>query len=196
MTPLVAWLCYRLDPRDLMAFGGILMGSGILMMTGLTHLWAANEVLPPLLIQSVAAPFIALPIMVLITEDITIRDIPWIASLVHIVRTVGTAVGLAAVSTFVRVQEQVHSNLIGLHVQAGSVAVQSRLDALSPTLDARAAGAPDAMAQATALLARTVQREAFVMAYADAFLVLGVTFLLATLAVLFFRRASLPGKFL
>jgi DHA2 family multidrug resistance protein len=32
--------------------------------------------------------------MVLITEDITIRDIAWIASLVHIVRTVGTAVGL------------------------------------------------------------------------------------------------------
>jgi len=32
--------------------------------------------------------------MVLITEDITIRDIAWIASLVHIVRTFGTAVGL------------------------------------------------------------------------------------------------------
>ena len=41
-----------------------------------------------------AAPFVALPTLVLITEDITIRDIAWIASLVHIVRTVGTAVGL------------------------------------------------------------------------------------------------------
>ena len=80
-------------------------------------------------------------------------------------------------------EEQIHSNLIGLQVQAGSVTVQSRLDALSQTLDARAAGAPDATAQATALLAHTVQREAFVMAYADAFLALGVTFLLATLAV-------------
>lgn len=133
--------------------------------------------------------------MVLITEDISIREIPWIASLVHIVRTVGSAVGVAAVGTFVRVEEQVQSNLLGLHITATSGPTGQRIEALSQTLMSHL---PDVTATkaATALIARLVQREAFVLAYRDAFLLLGSMMLAATLIGFLFRKTPLPGKLL
>jgi len=196
LMPFVAWLCYRLDPRHLMAFGAALTGMGLLAMTGLTHDWNTNQVLLPLVIQSSAAPFVAIPTMVLITEDITMREIPWIASLVHMVRTVGSAVGIAAIGTFIRVQEQIQSNLLGLHVTAAGGPAAQRLDALSQALDSYFPDTVGATKAATALVARLVQREAFVLAYRDAFLLLGGMMLIAALISLLFRRPILPGKLL
>ena len=195
LTPVVAWLCYRIDPRNLSPVGGILMGVGLLFGSGLTSLWTADQIMPSLVLQSIGGPFLAIPIMVIITEDIMLVEIPWIASLAHIFRTVGTAVGVAFVGTLIRVQEQVHSNLIGLHVEAGDVAVQDRISATAHALASRAA-AGEVTTLATALLARTVQREAFVMAYANGFVVLGILILAATTASVVMRPTKLPGKLL
>lgn len=196
LTPVVAWLCYRVDPRNLLAVGGILTGGGILMAVNLSSVWAAGDFLLPVMLQALGAPLLAVPTMVLITEDIQFQEIPWIASLVHIVRTVGSAVGMALVATVVRVQEQVHSNLIGLHVHSGNPEALSRMEALARTLRPRAPGEQDAVGQATAMVARVVQREAYTMSYADAFFLLGIIMLLATVASLVMRRPSLPGRFL
>ncbi|HEV7339007.1 MAG TPA: DHA2 family efflux MFS transporter permease subunit [Bosea sp. (in: a-proteobacteria)] len=196
LMPLVAALCYRVDPRWLLMLGAALQGVGLMMMAGLTSQWQANEVLLPLFLQSSAAPFLAIPIMVLITEDISLREIPWIASLVHIMRTVGSAVGVAAVGTFIRVQEQTQSNLLGQHVIAGSPQTGQRLELLTQMLSERLTDAEAATRAATALIARTVQREAFVLAYRDAFLVLALMMFASILVALCFRKTTLPGKLL
>ncbi len=196
LTPVVAWLCYRVDPRNLLAVGGILTGGGILMAVNLSSVWAAGDFLMPVMLQALGAPLLAVPTMVLITEDIQFQEIPWIASLVHIVRTVGSAVGMALVATVVRVQEQVHSNLIGLHVHSGNSEALIRIETLARTLRPRASGEQDAIGQATAMVARVVQREAYTMSYADAFFLLGIIMLLATVTSLAMRRPSLPGRFL
>lgn len=195
LMPLVAWLCYRLDPRRLMAFGAVLTGAGLLSMQGLTHAWSGDEVILPLILQSCAAPFVAIPTMVMITEDISIREIPWIASLVHIVRTVGSAIGVAVIGTFIRMQEQIQSALIGLYVTGQGVGGR-RIEALAQALDSHFADPAAGARAATQLVARLVQREAYVLAYRDAFLLLGGLMLLATLVSFCFRRTSLPGKLL
>jgi MFS transporter, DHA2 family, multidrug resistance protein len=196
LAPVVVWLCYRVDPRNLLALGGMLMGGGLLLSANITGLWASEEFLLPLLLQSVGGSLVAIPTMVLITEDITLQEIPWIASLVHIVRTIGSAIGLALVTTTVRVQEQVYSNLIGQHVESGDVDVAARIETLAQTVLPRAANPQEAVGQATALLARTVQREAYVLSYTDAFLLIGAIMLLATALSLALRKTLLPGRFL
>ena len=196
LTPLVAWMLYRMDPRNLLAFGLLLFGVGTLMLTNLTHLWIGDQLLPSLLVQSVAAPFVAVPLMVLMTEEITVREIPWIASLVHITRTVGSAVGLALVATFTRKQEQVHSALTGLHVQGGDAMVQARQEATAAGLEAQGVDPTTAAAKASATLAGVIQREAFVLAYSDMFLILGLLMAAMSLVTLFMYRPKLPGKFL
>lgn len=196
LTPLVAWMLYRMDPRNLLAFGLILFGAGVLMLTGLTHLWIGDQLLPSLLVQSVAAPFVAVPLMALMTEEITVREIPWIASLVHITRTVGSAVGLALVVTFTRKQEQVHSALTGLHVQGSAAAVQARLDVTAARLQTQGIDPTTAAAKTSSTPAEVVQREAFVLAYSDMFLILGLLIAAMSLVTLLMSRPKLPGKFL
>ncbi|PSS59725.1 hypothetical protein C6558_36775 [Ensifer sp. NM-2] len=92
------------------------------------------------MLKAVGAPLIAVPTMVAITEDITFPEIPWIASLAHIVRTVDSAVGMVLVTTLVRVREQVHSNLLGLHVQSGNVDVTARLKTLASQFRSHGSG--------------------------------------------------------
>lgn len=196
LAPIAAWLCYKIDPRNLLAAGGLIMGAGILMSVNLTAVWTSNEFLLPLLFQSIGAALLAVPIMVLITEDITFQEIPWIASLVHIVRTVGTTVGMALVGTIVRVQEQSHSYLLGLYVQGGDSEVQARIESVARMLQSRATDENDATQQATLILARIVQRESFLLSYCDAFLALGLLILIATALSLLLRKIQLPGKFL
>ncbi|MDB5599098.1 MAG: drug resistance transporter, EmrB/QacA subfamily [Xanthobacteraceae bacterium] len=196
LMPLVAALCYVVDPRRLLMLGGALLGASLLMMAGLTHQWSTNEILLPLILQSSAASFLALPIMVLITEDTALREIPWVASLVHIMRTVGSVIGVAVVGTFVRVQEQVHSNMLGNYVTAGSNQVGQRIETLSQILSSQIPDADVAARAAMALVARTLQREAFVLAYRDAFLLLGVMMLVSIVAAMCFRKSLLPGRWL
>ena len=97
-------------------------------------------------------------VMVKITEDVALREIPWIASLVDIVRTVGW----------------------------------QGIGTLSQILSSRFLEADVAARTATALIARTPQREAFVLAYRDAVLLLGVMMLLSILAALCFRNPCSP----
>jgi DHA2 family multidrug resistance protein len=101
-------------------------------------------------------------VMVLITEDVALREIPWIASLVHIVRTVGW----------------------------------QRIGTLSQILSSRFLEADVAARAATALIARTLQREAFVLAYRDAFLLLGVMMLMVDPGSALLPQPLLPGGLL
>ena len=196
LAPFVAWLCYRIDPRNLLAAGGLLTAAGIMIAVNVTNGWIADDFLVAVLLQALGAPLIAIPTMVVITEDITFQEIPWIASLVHIIRTLGSAVGMALVTTLVRMQEQLHSNLLGLHVQSGAAEVDQRLQVLANGFRVSGASAPDALAQATAVIGRSLQREAFVLSYSDAFFVLGIVTLLAVAITLGMRRPAMPGRFL
>jgi MFS transporter, DHA2 family, multidrug resistance protein len=85
----------------------------------------------------------------------------------------GAQLGSAFIQTFVRVREQTYSNLIGLHVDAGSLLTNQRLDEYAKAIAGRSVGAPEAAARADALLARAVQDQAYVLAYIDGFMVLG-----------------------
>jgi DHA2 family multidrug resistance protein len=195
LTPLIAWLCFKIDVRNLIAFGAIVFGAGVLVGTKMTSVWTGHEFMPALLLQTVGACFLSVPVMALVTEDIFVPEIPWLASMVQLTRTVGSSVGLALVGTVVRVREQVHSNITGLHVQGGGIATQDRLDILAASLAAKA-GAADASSQAVALIARTIQRESYVLAYQDALYTLAVIILLSALMAIFLKPTKLPGRFL
>jgi DHA2 family multidrug resistance protein len=194
LAPFVAWLCYRFEPRNLVVFGAILFSTGVMLSTGVTSAWTGDQFMIPMLMQTLGAPFLAVPVMVVVSEDITFPQIAWIATWVHIVRTVGTAIATAAIGTLVRVQEQIHSNLIGLHIQTGDLDVQARLDGIGSALKSSLKSL-DVSGPALGLLAKTVQKEAFVLAYADALYVIAFLVLGAAVSGLLMRRTPLPGRF-
>lgn len=193
LAPIAAWLCYRFAPRNLIVLGAIAFSAGLSIAAVPTNLWNGDQFMIAMLIQSVASPFMAVPVMLIITEDITFPQIPWIAMWVHIVRTVGTTIATAAVTTYVRIDEQINSNLLGLHVRQGDHTVQTWLDTAAMPFNTSLGG--NAAAAATTQLARAVQREAFVLTYGDALHALWLITLFAALAGLLMRPTKVPGKF-
>ena len=87
-----------------------------------------------------------------------------------------------------RVREQVHSNLIGLHLTEGSSAVGQVTTQFAAPFDNRPTGLGEAAAQGLGVLASLVRREAYVLAYIDAFWLVAWVSLLGILLVLLLRQ--------
>jgi hypothetical protein len=92
-----------------------------------------------------------------------------IATTIQIARWLGSQIGSAVIQTFVRVREQIYSNLIGLHVVTGLPATAQATAQLAGPFGSRATGFGEPAAQGTAVLASIVRREAYVRAYVGAF---------------------------
>jgi MFS transporter, DHA2 family, multidrug resistance protein len=87
------------------------------------------------------------------------------------------------IQTFVRVREQVYSNLIGLHVVTGLPATEQATAQLAGPFGSRTIGTGDPAAQGLGVLANVVRREAYVLAYIDAFWLIAWVSLLGILLV-------------
>ena len=89
--------------------------------------------------------------------------------------------------TFVRVREQVYSNLIGLHVVAGCRRPSRRPRSWPAHSAAARRALATPAAQGAGVLASLVRREAYVLAYIDAFWLIAWVSLLGILLVLLLR---------
>ena len=96
--------------------------------------------------------------------------------------------------TFVRVREQLYSNLIGLHVTTGSLLTDQRLADYARAVTGRSVGQAEASARATALLAGAVQRQAYVLAFIDTFMVIGFGMIAALLLMLLLRAPPVQSS--
>ena len=91
------------------------------------------------------------------------------------------------IQTFVRVREQVYSNLIGLHVISGLASTEQTTAQLASPFGNRATGIGDPAAQGAGVLANFVRREAYVLSYIDAFWLTAWVSLLGILLILLLR---------
>jgi MFS transporter, DHA2 family, multidrug resistance protein len=169
VLPLAA-LLQRVDPRWVLALGSMLIGTACLMATNLTSQWATDDFLPSQILQAIGQSFALTALLMLIVRSIDFADALTIGSLLQISRLFGGEIGTAFMQTFVRVREQVHSNLIGLHVDGLATQTIDRLATYRGALGARTADLGEAAAQATKLLAANVAQQASVLAYIDGFL--------------------------
>ena len=114
----LGWLLSRVDARWVLAFGAILIGIASLMGTALTQDWATDDFLPSQVLQAVGQSFALTAVVVLAVRSMSPADVLTIGTLLQTSRLFGGEIGTAFMQTFVRVREQVHSNLIGLHVDS------------------------------------------------------------------------------
>jgi MFS transporter, DHA2 family, multidrug resistance protein len=106
---------------------------------------------------------------------------------VQLARLGGAEIGVALITTWLRVREQIHSNYLGQHVAQGYQNVSRMLSHLSGQFAAR--GEARAPARAVAYMASLVERESTVLAYIDGF---WLTFWLAMLGIFFVLSFARP----
>ena len=188
IVPFAAWLLRRIDARLVLLVGFSTISFGCWMDTGLTHDWAGVDFLPSQCVEAVGLAFSITGLVTYAVSHITPPQAAAIAATIQIARLMGAEIGSGGIQTFVRIREQTYSNLIGLHVQSGAeqiVGVAARFTNLFST---HATGADNPTAQGLAMLASLVQREAYVLAYIDAFWLIAWVSLLGIVLLLFLRR--------
>src|SRR6185503_4399165 len=92
------------------------------------------------------------------------------ASFIHCIRLFGGEAATALMQRLISIREQFHSNMLGLHVDAGNWLTTERVQLLAQVLFPGSAGAEDAQARAALLLGGQVKLQAYTLAYADGYL--------------------------
>ena len=123
------------------------------MATDLTSDWATDDFLPSQILQAIGQSF-ALTALVCCWSCASINpaDALTIGALLQISRLFGGEIGTAFMQTFVRMREQVHSNLIGLHVDSLAGLTADRLALYRNAVGAHTADLAVAAARGTSLL--------------------------------------------
>jgi DHA2 family multidrug resistance protein len=192
LVPLSIFLMRRMDARSVLVIGLAAFAAAGLLGTQVTHGWSLGDFAPMVLLQSLGQAFTLLPLVVMALSNADATRATAFAAYIQVVRLVGAETGISLMATWLRVREQIHSNLIGQHVVNGSVDVNHILAQLSGLFASH--GTAVAPARALGLLSATVQREANTLAYIDGFW-LTVWFAIAALGLVALIGRAPAGPF-
>ncbi|HEY4043495.1 MAG TPA: MFS transporter [Rhodopila sp.] len=190
----LASLLRRIDGRWILALGAALIGVACWVATDLTSEWATVDFLPSQILQALGQSFALTALLTLIVRSINPADALAIGCLLQISRLFGGELGTAFMQTFVRVREQIHSNLVGLHVDGTAGLTIDRLQAYGSVVAAHTADLGQASGGAAKLLASTVAQQASVLSYIDGFTAAAAGAFVGLLLVALMRRPP-PSPF-
>ncbi len=193
ITVVVAvWLLRRIDARIVALLGLTSFAIAAWMGTRITHEWAPDNFIPMALVQAVGQGLTFTALLIFVVSNLNpARAIAFVAY-IQVLRLNVIEVATTAMTTWLRVRQQVHSNLTGLYVSAGDSDVAQALGRLTGRFAEQSAAAETAVTRATATLASIVRREANVLSIIDGF---QVAFWAAIVGLLLISlmRAAPPG---
>jgi DHA2 family multidrug resistance protein len=194
IIPFVPKLMKKIDPRLMLGFGLVLFGISGLMNAFMSADSSGPQMQMSLLVRALGQPLIMIPLSTLTTSGIEAAQAGSASALFNMMRNMGGSIGIALLSTFVTRREQLHSVRIGESIFQGSLALQDRINSLTAYFTSRGADLVSAHDQALQMLGNIVRRESFLMAYNDAFFLLGCTLFCVCFAVLLLKKPQGPAS--
>lgn len=183
------WLL-RTDTRLPLAIGFSLIAIACIMDSHLSSAWDRVDFIPSQIVmafgQSMAFTALLANIIMQAFKTNALGKAQWVLSFsawFHTVRIFGGECGVSLMTHFLSVREKLHSNLIGLHVDAGDWKVQQRLSMLAAGVSPNSNGAEGAGARAVGLLALQVRQQAYTEAVADGFILCAWAVIICLLVV-------------
>jgi DHA2 family multidrug resistance protein len=168
-VPVAVWLLRRIDARIVALLGLTSFAIAAWMGTRITHEWAPDNFIPMALVQSVGQGLAFTALLIFVVANLNPARATAFVAYIQVLRLDVLEIAATAMTTWLRVREQVHSNLIGLYVSAGDSDVAQALGRLTGRLAQHSADAETALGRATTILASLVRREANVQSIIDGF---------------------------
>jgi DHA2 family multidrug resistance protein len=186
----LAWrLMHLVDTRVVMAIGLVLCAGASALAIEATALFAADQFRLTLVLFAVGQVLFLAPALVVGSSALKLPDLPTAFVLFNLTTLGGTTLGVGLVSHFATEREKFHSNVITENVSLYDALDADRVARLAERLANRVADDAGATAQAIALIAAAARREAWVLSFADAFLVVAVILLTSALGVVAIGRS-------
>jgi MFS transporter, DHA2 family, multidrug resistance protein len=194
IIPFVPWLMARLDARLIAICGLTVFAVSCFMNAYMSPDYAGDQLLVPNIVRSVGQAVVITPLAGIAMAGLLRESSAAASGVFNMLRNLGGAFGTALLATLVTKREQFHSNVIGSSVTLFRESVRERLNELTAYFMSHGVSdAATAQRKAIVALGDIVRRQATIMAYADAFAVLGVLLLLAAGLLLFTRRGQAGG---
>jgi DHA2 family multidrug resistance protein len=192
-VPFYIMLGRRFDLRWLMMFGLACFGVSMWSFSFITHDWGAKELLIPQVLRGFPQVFAVAPSITLGLGSLSPARLKYASGLFNMMRNLGGAVGIAICGAILNDRTNLHFVDIASTLTPANHALGKMMSESGARLGA-ILGSPEAGHLAALKQLRDLAyREASTMAYADAFSMIMVAFAIATVLVLFLRKA-LPSR--
>ena len=193
-----AWLMRHIDGRLVLAAGFATVAVACLINAQLTSAWAGENLWTSQLVIALGLSFTFVGLIgsiVQYLQEVGALSTPFnvltFSAFIHTIRIFGGQVGAGFMGHLVAVREKFHSNLIGLHVEAGDWLTDERLRWLTGGVSSNSAGMDEAQRRSAALLGGQVRQQAYSLAYMDGFMFI-VWFCIGILVLIaFMKRTSI-----
>jgi MFS transporter, DHA2 family, multidrug resistance protein len=194
LIPFVPSLMRRIDTRLLVAVGFALFATSCFMNLWISLDYSGDQLFAPNLVRAVGQALVMTPLSALATGGIERAFAGSASAMFNMMRNLGGSIGIAALETFVTKREQFHSNVITTHVSLVNEATRQRIAALQGYFMANGTSdAGTAWHAAVVQIGRTVRAQSYLLAYSDAFFLMGAALLVALVTSMGMRKSSGSG---
>ena len=191
-------LLHGLDSRLLLAVGFGCMAAASILNAEYTSAWSAANFYRSELLMGVGQSFAFIGLVSTIVLQAIFtgglskpQAVLTFSAFFHTVRLLGGQLGVALMTHFIAAREQLHSNLLGLHVQAGSWLNDASLRQLTADLYAKSSGLPAATGRAVGLIGARVRLQAYTQTFIDGFHLVAWACVAALLLIALLRKSPL-----
>ena len=175
--PVVGMLLRRYQARWLVIFGVAVSAAGLMAMSRFTLQLDYATAVRTRIVQSFGLAFLFVPISTVAFMRIPRERMNYATGLFNLARNIGGSSGIAATTTMLARRAQFHQSVLVSHMTPYDPAYRDALGKVTMALQVRGASGADAAAQAQGMMYGTLLKQSGMLAFADAFWVMGCLFL-------------------
>jgi MFS transporter, DHA2 family, multidrug resistance protein len=193
-TPVYVFLARKLDTRWLMMCGLALFGLSMWCFSYITSDWSGGELLVPQILRGFPQVFAVAPAVTLGLGSLPQERLKYASGLFNMMRNLGGAVGIAVCGAIVNARTNFHFDMIASHLTPANGPMTRLIAGAAQRYGAIPGSLEAGHLAALKTLWHLALREASTLAYADAFRVIMVAFMIATLLVPLLRKVNPAGS--
>ena len=186
------------DSRLMMAAGFTFMAAASLLNAQFTSVWSAGNFYRSELLMGVGQQFAFIGLVSTIVLQAIFsgglskpQDALTFAAFFHVLRLFGGQIGVAYMTHFIPVHEQLHSNLLGLHVQRGNWLAHASVTGLADAFYGKSPGWAAATGRAIEVTVARIRLQAYTLTFIDGFHLVAWGCVAALVIIALLRRAPL-----
>ncbi len=181
----LGWLwASRWDARVPLSLGLALFAAGAFVSARLTPAWQAGDFVLTEVAIGLGQGLFLVPTLLYATRDVLPQQGPTAAALFNLSRVVGQTFGTAVIGSLITEREKYHSAILVDAISRADSGIMERFNSLVATFLGTHGDRGLAQTQAWASISSAVSQQAYVLAFADAFVLVGVVLGASALLVL------------
>jgi len=190
-APIAARLSTLIDPRYVIAVGLVLFATGLALLGGITPAWGFDQLLVPQAVRGFAVLLCIVPTVGMALRGLAGPELRYGSGLFNLMRSLGGAIGIALVDTWLQDGARWHAARLGEALGARPGYAQAVLAGLAQRLAAATPDRGHALHMARAMFARLAGQQALAQSFQDVFAVMACLFLAALVMVPFCKAAPI-----